>query len=400
MLLVAVLCWLAAGCTSAKTTVTTTTATTSTAASSSAVPPPTIAANSGFVTRSGRQLLLDGKQFRFVGANLYDAAGSDRYSCNAGNRLSDAALLATLRYLHDSAGATVLRFWAYQTYTAGGTDFSGTDRFIAAARKAGLRVMPVLEDGPGDCSTGKPGVSLADADGGTWFAEGYKQPYGTARRSYRDYVQVMAQHYRDNPTIVAWTMVNEAETPARDTADRPVLAAFAADVAAVIHAADPRHLVTLGTQGNGAPGASGKDFAAVYGQDGLDLTEVHDWNRYGSDTEAMPGSKDGSLPREDSAQCRATDAKIACSFAIAQQLGKPIVVGEAGVEATDAAGRARRADLLGAKMKAAFAANASGYLVWHLNRGATDNLDVIPGIQGQDEPLFGVMSGVAKGLQP
>jgi len=353
-----------------------------------------------FVTRSGPSLQIDGKPFRFVGFNLYDAAASDIFSCSPSTRLDDTQLADMLSYIRDEAGATVVRFWAYQTYTAGGTDFSGTDRFIAAARKAGLRVMPVLEDGPGDCSTGKPGVSLADADGGTWFTDGYKQPYGSARRSYRDYVQVMAQHYRDNPTIVAWTMVNEAETPARDTADRPVLAAFAADVAAVIHAADPRHLVTLGTQGNGAPGASGKDFAAVYGQDGLDLTEVHDWNRYGSDTEAMPGSKDGSLPREDSAQCRATDAKIACSFAIAQQLGKPIVVGEAGVEASDAAGRARRADLLGAKMKAAFAANASGYLVWHLNRGPTDNLDVIPGTPGQGEPLFGVMSGVAKGLQP
>ena len=350
-----------------------------------------------FVTRSGASLQIDGKPFRFVGFNLYDAAASDIFSCSPSTRLDDTQLADMLRYIRDEAGATVVRFWAYQTYTAGGTDFSGTDRFIAAASKAGLRVMPVLEDGPGDCSTGKPGVSLADADGGTWFTQGYKQPYGSARRSYRDYVQVMAQHYRDNPTIVAWTMVNEAETTARDTAGRPVLAAFAADVAAVIHAADPRHLVTLGTQGNGAPGASGKDFAAVYGQDGLDLTEVHDWNRYGSDTEAMPGSKDGSLPREDSDQCRATDAKIACSFAIAQQLGKPIVVGEAGVEATDAAGRARRADLLGAKMKAAFAANASGYLVWHLNRGPTDKLDVIP---NEHDPLIGVMSGVAKGLQP
>ena len=350
-----------------------------------------------FVTRSGASLQIDGKPFRFVGFNLYDAAASDIFSCSPSTRLDDTQLADMLRYIRDEAGATVVRFWAYQTYTAGGTDFSGTDRFIAAASRAGLRVMPVLEDGPGDCSTGKPGVSLADADGGTWFTQGYKQPYGSARRSYRDYVQVMAQHYRDNPTIVAWTMVNEAETTARDTAGRPVLAAFAADVAAVIHAADPRHLVTLGTQGNGAPGASGKDFAAVYGQDGLDLTEVHDWNRYGSDTEAMPGSKDGSLPREDSDQCRATDAKIACSFAIAQQLGKPIVVGEAGVEATDAAGRARRADLLGAKMKAAFAANASGYLVWHLNRGPTDKLDVIP---NEHDPLIGVMSGVAKGLQP
>ena len=39
-------------------------------------------------------------------------------------------LLTTLRYLHDKAGATVLRFWAYQTYTNGGTDWTGVDQVL------------------------------------------------------------------------------------------------------------------------------------------------------------------------------------------------------------------------------------------------------------------------------
>lgn len=348
-----------------------------------------------FVARSGASLSVAGEPYRFVGFDLYDAAASDTYSCSPGTRMDDTDLANTMAYIHDQAGASVVRFWAYQTYTAGGTDFSGVDRFLAAANKAGLRVMPVLEDGPGDCSTGQAGVSLAKADGGRWYMDGYKHPYGNARLSYRDYARVMAEHYRDNPTILGWTMVNEAETTARDGSDQSVLVGFARDVAAVIHGVDSHHLVTLGTQGNGAPGNSGRDFRAIYAQPGLDFAEVHDWNRYGSDTEAMPGSHAGVLPQADSAECAALDAKIACSFAIAKELGKPLIVGEAGVEATDGPSRERRAALLGAKMKAAFSAGASGYLIWHLSRAATDNLDVIPG----KDPLFAAMRALSRSIR-
>ncbi len=353
---------------------------------------------SEFVTRSGAQLMVGGAPFRFVGFNLYDAAATDGYSCSPATRLDDSALSDIMHTIHDRAGATVVRFWAYQTYTAAGTDWSGTDRIITAASKAGLRVMPVLEDGPGDCSTGQRGMSLAQAAGGKWYSAGYRQPLGAAKLSYRDYVRVVATHYRDNPTILGWTMVNEAETSERDSSGTSALVPFAADISSVIKAADPRHLVTLGTQANGAPGGSGTDFAAVYGQAGLDFTEVHDWGRYGSDTEAMPGSVNGALPAVDSSDCQRGDAKIACSFAIAKQLGKPIVVGEAGIQAIDEAGRARRAQLLGAKMDAAFAVGgASGYLVWHLNVGDTDQLDVVP---SRGDPLLGVMRQRAQALDP
>lgn len=347
------------------------------------------------MTRSGASFLVGGQPFRFVGFNIYDAAASDIYSCSPQTRLDDTALAETMAYVRDEAGATVVRFWAYQTYTAGGTDFTGMDRVVAAARKAGLRVMPVLEDGPGNCSTGRLGEALGDANRGTWYTDGYKHPYGNALVSYRDYVRVVADHYRDDPTILGWTMVNEAETTRRDGADRSVLVAFAADIAEVIHGVDRRHLVTLGTQGNGAPGGSGKDFADIYGQPGLDFTEVHDWNRYGSDTEPLPGSVNGALPDADAGDCQRTDSKIACSFVIARTLDKPLVVGEAGVEATDANARTRRAGLLDAKMQAAFAAGASGYLVWHLDRGHTDKLDVIP---AEQDPLVPVMARTAAHL--
>ncbi len=361
--------------------------------------------SSHFVERAGNRLVLDDHTFRFVGFNLYDGAASDIYSCSPGTRLDDTELEKMLRYARDEAGATVIRFWAYQTYTAGGTDFSGVDRLIAAAKQLGMKVLPVLEDGPGYCSTGQNGVILDKADDGTWYTEGYRQPYGTARLSLRDYAKVMAEHYRDNTTIAGWSILNEAETTQRDARGRSVLVDLAQDVSGVIHRADPNHLVTLGTQSNGAPGASGSDFEDVYGLKGIDFTEVHDYAYWGDDDAPMPGATaDGSLPSADSPQCRARDAKIACSFAVARALDKPVVVGEAGIKATDEASRRKRAQELGAKMAAAFAAGASGYLVWHLDKQPSDPTDQYAVVPGPGEPLFAVMGRVAAtssaGLKP
>jgi len=335
---------------------------------------PRSATQDAFVTRSGTTLQIAGSTFRFVGFNLYDAAASDIYSCSPSTRLDDDALDEAMQAIRE-AGGTVVRFWAYQTYTAGGTNFSGVDRVIKAARKEGLRVLPALEDGPGNCSTGEGAVHLDVADGGRWYVDGYRVPYGNATVSYREYVARIARHYRDNPTIMGWSLVNEAETPQRDAAGNSVLVDFTRDVSEVIHAADPRHLVTLGTQGNGAPGASGGDFAAIYGLPGMDFTEVHDWAFWGSDLEAMPGSRpDGTLPTLE--ECQAITAQIACSFVIARDLGKPIVVGEAGMRAKSADARVRRAGLFVPKMAAAFEAGASGYLIWQLNVVNTDGYGV------------------------
>jgi mannan endo-1,4-beta-mannosidase len=348
-----------------------------------------------FVTRSGSSFELGGKPFRFVGFNLYDAASSDLYSCSPSTHMSDATLLSTMKYLHDELGTSVIRFWAYQTYTQGGTDFSGMDRVVHDARSAGLRVIPVLEDGPGNCSTGTNNVSKAASQDDHWYTQGYKQPYGSATLSYRDYVKVVARHYRDNPTIMAWMMMNEAETQTYNSGGVTALADFALDIGTLIRSVDPHHLITLGTQGNGAPGGSGPDFTAIYRQPILDFVEVHDWARYGSDTEAMPGSVNGALPAVTSGECQSRTAPIACSFAIAKQLGKPLVVGEAGIAATDAAGRQRRATLFQAKISAAFADGASGYLVWQLNTQNTDGYAVI---RSQSDPLVGVLSATAKKL--
>ena len=347
----------------------------------------------GFVTRSGRAFVVGSRPFRFVGFSVYDAAASDVYSCRPESRMSDAQLDEAFRWARDRAGATVIRFWAYQAYTRSGSSFAGVDRVLATARRNGLRVLPVLDDGPGDCSTRPGRHPKSEFQGDTWYATGYRQVEPPYPLSYRDYVAEVVARYRDDPTILGWSMMNEAETAHRDALGHSDLVGFARDVSEVIRAADPNHLVTVGTQGNGAPGASGADFAEVYGAPAVDFTEVHDWGRWGSDDEPLPGSTaDGSPPSVASGPCLVPAARIACSFSWARTLDKPLVVGESGIAAVDDAQRRRRAGLLGAKIRAAFAQGASGYLVWQLNSTDTDTYDVVVGTA---DPLLPVMRSLA-----
>lgn len=361
-----------------------------------ATPFPSATDSDAFVTVQGRSFEVAGKPFRFVGANLYDAAATDRYSCRAGSRMSDAQLTDTLRYLHDEAGVTVLRFWAYQTYTQGATYWGGIDRVLAAAKATGIRVIPVLEDGPGNCTTSATATPKAAYEGDTWYSQGYRVPYGNATLSYREYVARITAHYADDPTILGWMMMNEADTSARDSANRPVLVDFATDIAGVIRAADPHHLITVGTQSNGAPGASGADFAAVYGLQAIDFAEVHDWGYWGSDSEPMPGGTGSTPPSATSSECVALQAPIGCSFALAAGLDKPLIVGEAGIKGTTAAERTTRARQLRAKMDAAFAAGASGYLIWSVTTGETDGYDVLTTTH---DPLIAQLRAVAEEIR-
>jgi mannan endo-1,4-beta-mannosidase len=349
-----------------------------------------------FVTASGRDFRVGGKPFRFVGVNIYDAAATDRYSCHPALRMSAAELQDTLATLHDRYGATVLRFWAYQTYTASGQDFAGVDQVVRAAKAVGMRVLPVLEDGPGDCTTLDHRQPKADYQGDTWFTDGYRKPYGTAALSFRDYAQVMAGHYRDEPAILGWSLLNEAETNARDGAGRSVLVGFARDVGAVVRAADPHHLITLGTQSNGAPGASGPDFTAVYSVPELDFAEVHDWEPFGDRKDPMPGGSGGKPPAADDPACAKPDARIGCSFALSVALGKPLIVGEAGIDAKTESERRTRSAQLGAKMRAAVGAGAAGYLLWRVTKSYGDVNDIL--LADQD-PVLDQLAAVAMALR-
>jgi mannan endo-1,4-beta-mannosidase len=370
-----------------------TTSTPSTTVSSSSTTSPTGATPgrpATFLKTQGTQFMLDGQEFRFSGFNLFDAAASAFYACEPHNTMSDEQLRAAFREIKGKSGAKVVRFWAYQPFTKGGTDFAGVDRVINAAKSEGMLVMPVLEDGPGYCTTGAKAQPKMNWQDDTYYTEGYRKPFGSASRSLLDYARVMAEHYKNEPTIAAWMIMNEAETKRRSPDGKSVLVEMARTVAREIRKADPNHLVSLGTQGNGAPGNSGADFRDIYSLPEMDYVEVHDWAYYGSDTEAMPGAlPNGELPAADSPQCQDKAAKIACSFAIAKALNKPLVVGEIGIKAKDKAAIERRAKLMDAKIQAAKKHGAAGYLIWEVNTFANEGYGIVP---GSGDPIWDALA--------
>ena len=350
-----------------------------------------------FVTRSGTKFYLNGNEFKFVGFNMFDAAATDRYKCAWWPRFTDSELDSTLKYMRQTSGATVLRFWAFQTYTKSGQDWSGMDRVIRIAKQNGFKVLPVLDNGPASC-TGNTSMEKWQYQNDSWYVTGYKVKFGTDALSYRDYVKAIVTKYKDEPTIFGWVMMNEANTGKRNSFGKTVLMDFTKDVGGLIKSIDTKHLVTVGTQSNGATAASGTDFVDVYSLSQVDFTSASERGYWvGKENDPLPGSADGkTLPSVSSYDCLKTyQSKVACSLANSiQVVKKPFVIMEAGVKVdNNPTSRQTRSQVMKNKMNAMFNNGASGYMLWHWNKLLDDQKYDI--LQSQSDPLMATMKTYA-----
>ena len=336
---------------------------------------PAIAAPPGFVTRVGTRLALDGAPFRFTGLNIYQANSNGLCGDAMGGSVLDDSLAAI------GPDKTVFRSWFFQQLaTTGGTrDWSAFDRTLTSARAHGVKVIATLTDQWGNCGSSVPG-GYKDA---SWYEGGYQQPDPVGIVSYRDFVSEIVSRYKDDPTILAWQLVNEPEVGKCDVVPESTAAAdlktFAADVSGLIKSIDPNHLVSLGTLGTGQCGARESDYQDVMSVPTLDLCEYHDY-QFGS---PMPGDKfNGLKARLD--QCGT--------------LGKPLIVGEVGIKPSDVGGTlAARADTLRSKLWAQFNAGVAGELAWAWNKDAStlNDYDIGPG-----DPALAVLGAGWAGTAP
>jgi mannan endo-1,4-beta-mannosidase len=361
-----------------------------------------------FVLRGGTALILNDTPFRFVGSNLYNAAGDPSiYECGPWLGDPDAELDGWFTHARVDYGASVVRFWAFQSYTRGGTNWEALDRVLRLAAQHGLKVIPVLENQWPECTQG--GYKHAG-----WYAGGYRKPYGAYPLSYLDYVGRVVQRYRDDPAILGWSLMNEAESRSADgAADPEALYAFTRDVSAYLKSLDPNHLVTLGVIGGGQPGVEPPAYERLHALNTIDFAEYHD---YLADEEPLPGATvfDGagatSAPAENDgnvgwlsdlaagridlswAPGNATGS-LALALRTAAALDKPLVVGEAGmttcyrVNGSALLTPASRAALFDAKLATFFAAGGAGYLIWAWHPADDCSFNFAPG-----DPLNGVLA--------
>jgi len=318
-----------------------------------------------FVTRNGQKLLLNGQPFRFIGVNRFNLLTTDTpyHGCEEGwSQQNLDAYFAEMQSLH----ITALRFWAFQSFTENGTDFSRFDYLVSLAQKYHIFLIPVLENQWPDCTQG-------DYKYNTWYQSGYLSPYGNYQLSYKDYVSLVITRYKDNPYILMWQLMNEAESKnENNNPDPEALYNFALDMSAYVKSIDANHLVSLGTIGENQPGTDDTNYTNLYSISTIDILEIHDYWQ-----EATP------LP-----------SFIVQHIADAATLDKPIFIGEAGIQ-TGCAQRncyslQQRAILFQAKMDAFFGDNGNGYLIWSY-RNAYSSSDEVWEFDLQD-PLAAIVS--------
>jgi len=67
--------------------------------------------------------------------------------------------------------------------------------------------------------------------------------------------------YSNQPTILAWMLMNEAESQTQShVADPQALYTFANDMTTLVRGIDPQHLVTVGVMGSGQSGVAGNAY--------------------------------------------------------------------------------------------------------------------------------------------
>ena len=295
-----------------------------------------------FVTANGRNLELDGVPFVFMGVNIWGAASDQAvFDCGAEDSNHAAYLDRNFSALQDR-GVNVVRFFAFQSFAGGGSDLTPIERVLDAARAHNIRVIPVLGNQFADCDYFPSYASsfgfIKDTE---WYNTGYRTRQSGYAMPYREYVQKVVEAFKDDPAILMWQLMNEAQVSNLSDEDGAVLRGFVSDVSGLIKSIDPNHLVSVGTHATGQPGTQGPSNRALHEIATVDIVEAHD---YGDDADPLPGYPDHRWNTIWGAMSDAVD------------VNKPFFIGEAGILAGDASSCGynpeQRADLLAEKARA------------------------------------------------
>lgn len=300
----------------------------------------------GFVSSRGPQFLVDGRPFRFVGANV-----AVMYKNDDRERMPETLRVAALD------GLRVVRVWAFGE---GGEDspiksvggdrkdwprqhpfrfspdvwneeaFVHLDHVIAEAARNKLYVQLCLTNWWRD--TG--GVVQYLAWAGIEDAADDKQPFGinveramlfysndAARRMYRQHVEKIVTRrntvtgilYKDDPTIMGYELMNEAQAP---TGRRHERRAWVAEMSGFIRSLDPDHLITPGTWGYRSAWER-REWLEEHRLPNVDFVDVHNYPRDDLDSYVDSQAALGEF----------IENRVSAAYA----LNKPIVFGEFGM---------------------------------------------------------------------
>lgn len=357
------------------------------------------AAPKGFVQVRGARFFVDGRPFRFVGANAAVIYGNEERALMP-DTMREAARL----------GVTVMRIWAsgesgaddgptsgiarndwlnLHPFRRGPDDwneeaFKSLDRVIAEAARHNMRVQICLTNWWRD--TG--GVVRYLRWAGAPDAADETKPFGIdaeramlfytnekARELYRAHVRKVVSRrntvtgvlYRDDPAIMGYELMNEAQSVTGRYEERR---AWVAEMSSYIKSLDPNHLVVPGTWGY-RNSWERREWLKDHGLASVDYCDVHIYPR--DDTDSYVDSAE--------ALRKFVENRAAASFSIR----KPLVFGEFGMTPEGYNGLSRR-EWYKAYFESVARAGAAGAMFWRWTPDARGEYNITYSTP-QDEPV-------------
>lgn len=311
--------------------------------------------NPSFIRRVGKRLMHGTGPARIVGANLWyaawlgaDAAYGDR--ARLGRELDRLQALG-INNLRIMAAAeegplknSIKPGFTRADGSANAALFEGLDYALAEIGKRGMTAVLVLSnfwEWSGGLqtllwrATGRY-IDMGDpAHPWPAFADATAQFYANADAMalYRDHVRSLLTRrnsvsdvaYADDPAIMSWQLANEPRPGGSDAAiaaNRAAYLAWIAETAALIRAGAPHHLVSLGQEGTQATNGDAALVADAHAA--VDYVTAHIWPLNWSWVKGDDLA--GTWPEGR----RKVEAYLAAHVAIAETLGKPLVIEEFG----------------------------------------------------------------------
>ncbi len=305
-------------------------------------PTPAPAPVSRFVTARDGKFMLEGKPYRFAGANFWQGmnlgVNGDKGDREALVRELDSLRelgLTNLRVMASSEGpntepyrmvpALMVSPGVYEEKVLDGLDF-----LLAEMGKRGLKAVMVLNNfwqwsgGMAQYVSWHEKAPIPYPGDYEKFISYSAKFYGypECQKWFRDHISHIANRanpytglkYKDDPAIFSWELGNEP---------RRYPPAWIGETAAYIKSLDPNHMVTTGSEG-APPGEPTQDFTATHKDPAIDYATIHIW----PENWGWYDPKNPSTYAAAEEKCAAYFEKLAKETAA---LGKPMVLEEFGL---------------------------------------------------------------------
>lgn len=309
--------------------------------------------NTQFVKTEGTKFIKNGKPHNFIGTNMWYATiiASEGSGGNRERFLAELDNLKTLgitnlRILTGPDGGSALANPAKPCLqpspgVLNDTILKGLDYTIAELEKRDMHAVIYLNNawdwsgGYGfylkECGYGDS--PNANIEGGYDRYVDYSAHFSRCKEAqelYYNYIKqvvtrknsITGRFYKDEPAIMSWQLCNEPRPFAKENKEQ--FAEWIAKAAAIIKAADPNHLVSTGSEGYIGCEADRELCERIHSDKNIDYITIHIWPvNWGWAPRSNPDSGIENA-------CSKSKAYIDEHIALADRLGKPLVIEEFG----------------------------------------------------------------------